>query len=71
MRTVGIGVVVGLVLAAAGTRAIRSLLFGVDPLDPATFGSIVLLLVVVAAAAVARPALAATRVDPASALRED
>ena len=37
MRVVGAGVIIGLVLAAVSGRFIETLLFGVRPLDPATF----------------------------------
>jgi putative ABC transport system permease protein len=51
------------------TRLMQKLLFGVEPSDPLTFAAVALLLGAVAACAAAVPALRATRVDPAIALR--
>lgn len=66
-----IGMLVGLAAALAVTRLISSLLFEVSPHDPLTFGGVVLLLAGVAVTACLIPALRATRVDPAAALRHD
>lgn len=65
----GLGIAVGLVIAALGGRAIASQLYGLSPLDPITFVLVILLLLTSAAAAAALPAVWATRVDPAVALR--
>ncbi len=67
----GTGVAVGLVVAAALTRLMSSLLFGVDPLDPMTFGAVALALTAVAVVASWIPAHRASRVDPVVALRFD
>jgi putative ABC transport system permease protein len=64
------GVVVGAAGAFAGTRALRSLLFQVEPTDPATFTLACALLLAVAALAAWWPARSATRVDPVAAMRE-
>jgi len=66
---IGIGVVTGLLLALAGTRAIASLLVGVSPSDPLTFLGVVALLSGVALLACWIPARRATRVSPLVALR--
>jgi len=63
------GVVVGIVGALAATRVLSTLLFGVKPNDPATFGMVAALLVGVAFLAGVVPARRATRVDPLVALR--
>jgi ABC-type antimicrobial peptide transport system permease subunit len=67
----GWGVVIGLVGAVATSRVIVSLLFTVSPLDPITFGGVVLLLVVTGLVACAVPALRAIQVDPARTLRAE
>jgi putative ABC transport system permease protein len=64
-----VGVVLGLIAAAALTRAMTALLFGVSALDPMTYGGVALGLGVVALAATYLPARRAARVDPAAALR--
>jgi predicted permease len=63
------GAVLGLVAAVALTRFAASTLFGVQPLDPASFGAAVVVLGLVAAAAGLLPALRAARIDPIGALR--
>ncbi len=67
LTVVGLGM--GLVGAFTGTRVLSSLLFETTPLDPAIFGSVILLLLAVALLACYIPARRATRVDPLSALR--
>jgi putative ABC transport system permease protein len=64
-----IGVVIGLAGAAAVTRYLTSMLFGVKPIDVFTFGAVALGLVVVALVASLIPAKRATKVDPLVALR--
>ncbi len=63
------GIALGLGLAALLTRYLRTLLYGVAPLDPLTFGTIPVLLLTVAAASVLIPAARASRVAPVEALR--
>ena len=64
-----IGVAAGAGGAWMLTRLMQKLLFGVEPSDPVTFAAVAALLAAVAAAAAVVPALRATRVDPAIALR--
>ena len=64
-----VGLLVGLAGAAAVTRLMGSVLFGVAPLDPLSFALAPLLLVPVAVLACAMPALRAARTDPAQVLR--
>ena len=66
--TVG-GLVVGLPLALAAGRLIRSFLFGVEPADPSVFVAAVVLLSCLCAAAAFIPARRASRIDPVIALR--
>lgn len=65
----GIGAGLGLAAAAAVTRLMSSLLFGVKALDPATFAAVAALLVAAASLASFIPARRATAVDPVEALR--
>lgn len=65
------GVVIGLGIAALGTRAMESMLFEVDRLDPLTFGAVALLLLLVTLLAAFVPARRAASVDPVVALRSE
>ena len=65
------GVVVGLLGAAAVTRWMASMLYGVNAFDPLTFGVVGLVLGLVAVVATYFPARRATRVDPVVALRAE
>jgi predicted permease len=70
-RWVGIGVASGLSLALIGGRWVESLLFVVRPADPITFTVAPLFLALVALVACWIPARRATRIDPATALRDE
>jgi putative ABC transport system permease protein len=70
-RLVALGLAAGLAGAFVLTRLLSTLLFGVSPHDPLTFGAIALLVCLVAALACLLPARRAIRVDPMIALRAD
>jgi ABC-type antimicrobial peptide transport system permease subunit len=70
-RVVGIGILAGLGAAMAMSRAISAFLFGVQPIDSLTFGAVIIVVGLAAATASVVPAMRATRVDPAVALRQD
>jgi len=65
------GIALGLVGAFALTRALTSMLFGIEATDPLTYSGIALLLAVVGLLACLLPARRATRVDPMAALRHE
>jgi len=65
------GIVLGVAGAAATTRLMSALLFGVTPTDPATFASIAGILMAIALAGSYVPARRATRVDPMATLRSE
>jgi ABC-type antimicrobial peptide transport system permease subunit len=70
-RLTVVGVLLGLAGVVSATRFLRSLLFEINPLDPATLVSVIFVLLMVSAIACYLPALRATNADPASVLREE
>lgn len=68
---IGTGLAFGFVLVLLLNRFLSSLLYGVDPSDPATLALTALLLVGVALAASWGPARRATRISPLTALRTE
>ena len=64
-----IGIAVGLLGGLGAARLMSSLLFGVAPDDPATFGAVVIVLALVALAACGIPARRAIRTPATIALR--
>jgi putative ABC transport system permease protein len=69
MRLSGVGIALGAAAAAGLTRSMASLLFGVTPVDAATFAAAAGVLVVAALAASYIPARRAAAVDPVETLR--
>ena len=67
----GVGTAVGLGAAAALMRLMRTLLFGISPLDPVTFAAVPVALVAAAALASYLPARRTAAVDPVEALRAE
>jgi predicted permease len=65
------GTAAGLIAAAALTRAITAMLFGVSPADAATYVAVAMVLGVVVLIASWIPARKATRIDPLVALRQE
>jgi predicted permease len=67
----GIGLAIGLAGALGLTRLMESLLFGVSPLDPATFATVSVALATAAALASYLPARHASTIDPVETLRAE
>ncbi len=67
----GAGLLVGVLLAGGATQLLRSLLFGLSPLDPVTYGAIGLLLLGVCWLAAAGPVRRALRTEPLEVLRNE
>jgi putative ABC transport system permease protein len=65
------GCVTGFALAAASSRVLGGLLYGVSPTDLSTLSAVVLLVLLVAAAASFVPAVRAARVEPMQVLRDE
>jgi len=68
-RLSAIGIVIGTVLAFAGSGLLKKLLFGVPAHDAMTFAGVAIILAVIGTIAAVIPGLRATHVDPVSALR--
>jgi putative ABC transport system permease protein len=69
MVIAAIGVALGLAGGAAVSRVLSVALYGVNPIDPLSFGAAAILLLSVALLANYIPAKRATRIDPIIALR--
>jgi putative ABC transport system permease protein len=67
----GAGIVAGAAAAVPLTRALRSLLVGVEPTDPATYLVMTGAFLAIAVIACAAPALRALRLDPMTAQRQE
>ena len=67
----GSGVAIGLAASAVVMRLMKSLLFGISPLDPITYAAVPAILVAAAMLATYLPARRAAQVDPSTALRTD
>ena len=66
-----VGSVIGVTGAFLLSKLMAQMLYGVQPTDPATFGSVAVVLGVVAAIAMLIPARRATRIEPMVALRSE
>ena len=69
LRPAWIGLVLGLLAGAVASRLIRSMLYGVRPLDASVFLAVAGVLTLVAAVSCLMPAWQASRLDPMQALR--
>jgi ABC-type antimicrobial peptide transport system permease subunit len=65
------GLILGFPLAWAAARAVHSLLFGIDAVDPLAFGGTGAVLIAVALGAAFLPAHRAASIDPMRALRHE
>jgi ABC-type antimicrobial peptide transport system permease subunit len=70
LMSTAMGMAVGLAGAAATTRYLEAMLFGVSPLDGVTFVAASIVLAAIAALAAFIPARRAASIDPSSALRQ-
>lgn len=68
---VATGVVVGLIAALGLTRFVRTMLYEIQPTDPATFAAVAITLIAVAVVAALVPARRASLVDPVIAIRSE
>ena len=71
LRVIAIGTATGLAAAAAVSRVITSYLYGLSPLDPISFGAVLIALLASAMIASYVPARRAVTVDPSTALRHE
>jgi ABC-type antimicrobial peptide transport system permease subunit len=71
LRLVAVGLVAGLILAAASTRLLQAQLHGVQAIDPVSIAAAVIVLGASAVLAVLVPAMRASRVSPIVALRAE
>jgi predicted permease len=67
----GVGLVIGFCAAAAVAQLMRTLLFGVRPLDPLSFAAMALVLLAAAALASYLPASRVSAINPADVLRAE
>jgi putative ABC transport system permease protein len=67
----GIGISIGVFGAIALTRYLEGMLYGVQPLDPPTYGGVLALFTAVTFIASYLPARRATRIDPMTAFRQE
>jgi ABC-type antimicrobial peptide transport system permease subunit len=71
LQVAALGAAIGLAGALAVNRLIASLLFGVQPTDPATIALVIAAITAVAVLASWLPAWRASRVDPNIVLRDE
>ena len=64
------GLGAGVLAAALGSRVLTSVLYGLSPADPLTFGGALIVLLAASTAAVLLPTWRAAAADPAAVLRD-
>jgi putative ABC transport system permease protein len=69
MRLVVLGSATGVLVAAAASRLLTALLFGIPTLDPVTFGGTIVLFAAIGLTASYVPVCRALRINPVEALR--
>ena len=71
LKLTAAGLAAGLAAGVAATRVLQTLLFDVQPSDPIVLAGVAGLMLLIATAACYLPGLRATRVDPATVLRDE
>lgn len=66
-----LGIALGLLVATLGARVMRTLLFGVRPLDGPAFAGVTLSVAAIAVMATLVPAMRAARISPREAMRAE
>jgi ABC-type antimicrobial peptide transport system permease subunit len=66
-----LGIAAGLLVSAGVSRLLRSFLFGISTIDPATFGGVIAVMIGVAMLAAFLPARRAAKLDPMVVLRQE
>ena len=71
LHLIAAGAAIGLLVSAALSGMLGTMLFNVQPLDPWTFVLVTIMVALTAAVSAAGPAWRATRIDPVDALRSE
>jgi hypothetical protein len=71
LQLAAIGGAIGVAAALASSRFVSGMLYGVSPQDPIVYGAILAALAIAVIAATVLPARAATRLEPATVLRDE
>ncbi|MGA7314149.1 MAG: ABC transporter permease [Silvibacterium sp.] len=71
LRPALLGLILGLTASTGATQLIRSMLYGIEPYDPAVIAAVILTLLLIASIACIFPAWRASRLNPMQALRTE